>query len=80
MRITPLRLIALLFVASLLPAKLQAASVVRHQLDAVLPEVKFDGVSLADAIDFLRDVSGKISPSIGKPSKATASAKTRRST
>jgi general secretion pathway protein D len=58
MRFTPLRLIALLLVASLVPAKLAAASALRHQLDATLPEVKFDGVSLADAIDFLRDVSG----------------------
>jgi uncharacterized membrane protein YgcG len=58
MRFTPLRLIALLLVASLVPAKFASASALRHQLNATLPEVKFDGVSLADAIDFLRDVSG----------------------
>lgn len=58
MRITPLRLIALLFVALILPARLEAVSSIRHQLNATLPEVKFDGVALSDAIDFLRDVSG----------------------
>ena len=59
MRFTPLRLIAVVLVASLIPTKFaSAASVVRHQLDATLPEVKFDGVGLGDAIDFLRDVSG----------------------
>jgi uncharacterized membrane protein YgcG len=59
MRFTPLRLVAFVLVACLVPAKFaSAASVVRHQLDATLPEVKFDGVGLGDAIDFLRDVSG----------------------
>jgi hypothetical protein len=59
MRLTPLRLIAVLLAVSLLPVTFASAeSVVRHQLDATLPEVKFDGVSLGDAIDFLRDVSG----------------------
>jgi hypothetical protein len=58
MRFSPLRLIALSVIASLLPASFASASTLRHQLDAVMPEVKFDGVSLSDAIDFLRDVSG----------------------
>ena len=59
MRITPLRLVALLLVASVLPCKpAWAISAIRHQLNATLPEVKFDGVGLGDAIDFLRDVSG----------------------
>jgi len=35
-----------------------ANSATRYQLNASLPEVKFDGVALGDALDFLRDVSG----------------------
>ena len=35
-----------------------SASVIQHQLDQTLPEVRFDGVAINDAIDFLRDVSG----------------------
>lgn len=35
-----------------------ANSTARYQLNASLPEVKFDGVALGDALDFLRDVSG----------------------
>lgn len=35
-----------------------ANSAVRYQLNSTLPEVKFDGVALGDALDFLRDVSG----------------------
>jgi hypothetical protein len=31
---------------------------VKAKLDRMLPELNFDGVGLADAIDFLRDVSG----------------------
>jgi len=58
MRFTPLRLIAFLLVVSLVPPNLHRPAPLRHQLNATLPEVKFDGVSLADAIDFLRDVSG----------------------
>jgi len=58
MRFTPLRLVAVVLAASLCSAKLATASTVRHQLDATLPEVRFDGVALSDAVDFLRDVSG----------------------
>src|SRR5947209_2315500 len=35
-----------------------ATSPTRRQLASVLPEVKFDGVALAESLDFLRDVSG----------------------
>ena len=31
---------------------------VRRALNTVLPEVKFDNISLSDAVDFLRDVTG----------------------
>ena len=34
------------------------ASVVGHQLSTQLPELKFQGVTFSDALDFLRDVSG----------------------
>ena len=41
------------------PAKAaNANATARYQLNSSLPEVKFDGVALGDALDFLRDVSG----------------------
>lgn len=40
------------------PATDAATAKVAQALDRVLPEVRFDGVGLADVIDFLRDVSG----------------------
>jgi uncharacterized membrane protein YgcG len=33
-------------------------STARHELNAVLPEVTFNGVALTDSLDFIRDVSG----------------------
>lgn len=35
-----------------------SAAPVNHQLSSLLPELKFQGVTLGDALDFLRDVSG----------------------
>ncbi|HZL36376.1 MAG TPA: hypothetical protein VFC78_13740 [Tepidisphaeraceae bacterium] len=35
-----------------------AVSAARRQLSTTLPEVRFDGAALVDAMDFLRDVSG----------------------
>ena len=53
-------LVAVAFIGSLIasPARPAAASVIQHQLNQTLPEVRFDGVAITDAIDFLRDVSG----------------------
>src|SRR5665213_3420000 len=45
-------------VCGLAPAPARAASAARRQLNTTLPEVKFEGVALTDAMDFLRDVSG----------------------
>jgi hypothetical protein len=58
MRLTPLRIFAVALLATFARVDLAAASSANHQLNAVLPELHFDGVSISDAIDFLRDVSG----------------------
>jgi uncharacterized membrane protein YgcG len=58
MRLTPLRIVAVALLATFARVDLAAASTVNHQLNSVLPELHFDGVSISDAIDFLRDVSG----------------------
>jgi uncharacterized membrane protein YgcG len=58
MRLTPLRIFAVALLAISARVNLAAASTVNHQLGSVLPELHFDGVSISDAIDFLRDVSG----------------------
>lgn len=59
MRRTALTLAALglsVLVTATIPAR--AEGVVSQQLSTRLPELNFQGVTLADAIDFMRDVSG----------------------
>lgn len=59
MRRTALFLAALGFSIFLsTPAPARADSAVNHQLSTRLPELNFQGVTLGDALDFLRDVSG----------------------
>jgi uncharacterized membrane protein YgcG len=57
-RTTPRWIAGILLVSLLLTNSARAASTVSHQLSQVLPELRFDGVALSEAIDFLRDVSG----------------------
>jgi len=58
----PLVVAAGLAAAALIPTHSTSAASAnasaRRQLNTVLPEVKLSGVALADALDFLRDVSG----------------------
>src|SRR5690348_16094614 len=58
MRHTPLILSAALGLALIFNATAGAAGVVSRQLNQRVPELKFQGVTLSDAIDFLRDISG----------------------
>ena len=53
---------------SILEKKLLAA-----QLEIMVPEIAFDGEAIGNVIDFLRDVSGRISLSIGKRLKPRVS-------
>ena len=53
----------------------------KHSLDMVLPATNLDNVSISDAIDFLRDVSGaNIHVNWRRAGRTSASAKMRRST
>ena len=58
MRHTPLILSAALGLSLLFSSTAGAAGVVSRQLSQRVPELKFQGVTLSDAIDFLRDISG----------------------
>lgn len=59
MRRTALFLAALGFSILLsAPAPARADATVNHQLSTRLPELNFQGVTINDALDFLRDVSG----------------------
>jgi hypothetical protein len=59
MRRTALFLAALGFsVLVSAPAPARADATVNHQLSTRLPELNFQGVTINDALDFLRDVSG----------------------
>jgi hypothetical protein len=58
MRHTPLILSAALGLSLLFNSAAPAAGVVSRQLSQRVPELRFQGVTLSDAIDFLRDVSG----------------------
>lgn len=55
-----IRIVALILFGCALtvPAPSASASTLSRQLGKTLPELRFDGVALNDAIDFLRDVSG----------------------
>lgn len=55
-----IRIVALILFGCALtvPARSASASTLSRQLGQTLPELKFEGVTLNDAIDFLRDVSG----------------------
>ena len=61
-RLYPLIVTAGLVIGTLVPASLtfaaSANAAARRQMNMVLPEVKLSGVALADALEFLRDVSG----------------------
>ncbi|HEX4792751.1 MAG TPA: hypothetical protein VH370_03110 [Humisphaera sp.] len=61
-RMYPLVVAAGLAAAALIPTHSTSAASAnasaRRQMNTVLPEVKLSGVALADALDFLRDVSG----------------------
>jgi hypothetical protein len=59
MRHTILSFTAVALIGYLFPTSASAAAnPTRRALNQTLPELKFDGVSFADALDFLRDVSG----------------------
>jgi hypothetical protein len=58
MRRTPLILAIALGLTLFCSSAAHAAGVVGRQLNQRMPELKFQGVTLNDAIDFLRDVSG----------------------
>lgn len=58
MRRTPLILAIALGMSLSFCGGARAAGVVSRQLNQRMPELKFQGVTLSDAIDFLRDVSG----------------------
>jgi hypothetical protein len=51
-------LVVLALMLTLSSARTATASVVGRQLSTQLPELKFQGVTFSDAVDFLRDVSG----------------------
>lgn len=61
-RMYPLVVAAGLAAATLIPTSSASAAsanaATRRQLNTVLPEVKLSGVAFADALDFLRDISG----------------------
>ena len=51
--------IALFILSSIGPRAFGAAqNNIKSALDAVIPDLKFDNISISDAVDFMRDVSG----------------------
>src|ERR1700716_1817269 len=51
-------LLAVGLLGFILPVSLASASPTNRILNRKLPELKFSGIALGDAVDFLRDVSG----------------------
>jgi uncharacterized membrane protein YgcG len=58
MRRAVLALAALVFSLAIWSPTVRAEGSVSHALNSRLPELRFQGVSFGDALDFLRDVSG----------------------
>ncbi len=58
MRRIAIPLVVLILFGCALTVPAASASTLSRQLGKTLPELRFDGVALNDAIDFLRDVSG----------------------